>query len=113
MGASRSFSTRRREDRRDELRRREIMLFHKETVGEKISRNIKEYMPGNGHHTVAGRVGEYLPDVSEYLTDVSDYVPDVSDTEMARGLGWVSVAIGVAETTAPRQVLDLLGLEDT
>src|SRR5688500_5321249 len=113
MGAARSVSTRRREDRRGGLRRGEIMLVHKATVVEKSTGSIKEDMPGNGHHTVAGRVGEYLPDVSEYLTDVSDYVPDVSDTEMARGLGWVSVAIGVAETTAPRQVLDLLGLEDT
>ena len=35
-----------------------------------------------------------------------------TDVQVAHGLGWTSVAIGLAELAAPRQVEALLGLED-
>ena len=37
---------------------------------------------------------------------------DRLDTEAAHGLGWASIGIGLAEVAAPKQVQDLLGLED-
>jgi hypothetical protein len=37
----------------------------------------------------------------------------VDDTEFARGLGWASIGIGLTEALAPKQVNDLLGLDDT
>src|SRR5688572_20192321 len=37
---------------------------------------------------------------------------EVSDTAGARGLGWASIGIGLAEIAAPRQVQNLMGLED-
>src|SRR5829696_5939224 len=36
----------------------------------------------------------------------------VLDTEAARGLGWASIGIGLAEIVAPKQVQDLLGVPD-
>jgi hypothetical protein len=42
----------------------------------------------------------------------SDRHQAVSDTQGARGLGWASIGIGLAELAAPRQVQDLLGIED-
>jgi len=38
---------------------------------------------------------------------------DLDDTEFARGLGWASIGIGLTELLAPKQVNELLGLEDT
>ena len=35
------------------------------------------------------------------------------DKEGARGLGWASIGIGLAEIAAPKQVQDMLGLDDT
>ena len=35
------------------------------------------------------------------------------DAEAARGLGWASIGIGLAELAATRQVESMLGLEDT
>jgi hypothetical protein len=41
------------------------------------------------------------------------YAHEQQDTEFARGLGWASIAIAAAEIAAPRQVANLLGVEDT
>lgn len=35
------------------------------------------------------------------------------DTQGGRALGWTSIAIGLAEVCAPKQVENLLGIEDT
>jgi hypothetical protein len=42
-----------------------------------------------------------------------DYVDDTTDTDFARGLGWASLAIGLTELLAPKQVQNLLGIDDT
>jgi hypothetical protein len=36
-----------------------------------------------------------------------------NDTQLARGLGWASIGIGLTELAATKQVQDMLGLEDT
>jgi hypothetical protein len=66
------------------------MFFHQETYGEELSRKA-----------------------SEYADDIGDHLPELSDTEMARGLGWASIGIGLAEIAAPKQVQEMIGLEDT
>lgn len=35
-----------------------------------------------------------------------------ADVEGARALGWASIGIGLAELVAPKQIQDLLGIED-
>lgn len=40
------------------------------------------------------------------------YRQAMRDAEGARGLGWASIGIGLAELAAPRQVQSLLGIED-
>jgi hypothetical protein len=76
---------------------------------------VSEYIPKSLRRHSNG-VSDYVPDVTEYIPDVTGYVeeylPDVSDTTMARGLGWASIGIGLAEIAATRQVEDMLGLED-
>lgn len=70
------------------------------------------------------RVSDYIPDVPEKLSNVAaaaqekfsdlrDHVADIDDTEFARGLGWASIAIGLTELLATKQVQSMLGLEDT
>jgi hypothetical protein len=51
--------------------------------------------------------------VSEGFGRMTQPVRDATDTEFARGLGWASIAIGLTEILAPRQVNHLLGLTDT
>ena len=36
-----------------------------------------------------------------------------NDTQLARGLGWASIGIGLTELAATRKVQDMLGLEDS
>lgn len=55
------------------------------------------------------RLREHLPSFSE----ARESLPEISDAQLARGLGWASIAIGVAELAAPRQVEAMLGLDDT
>ena len=45
-------------------------------------------------------------DVREKLPDL----PDVEDRAVAKGLGWVSIAIGLAEILMPRQIERTMGL---
>ena len=40
------------------------------------------------------------------------YRQAMRDVEGARGLGWASIGIGLAELAAPKQVQSLLGIED-
>jgi hypothetical protein len=55
-----------------------------------------------------------LADFSERVgVRITERFSDTTDTEMARGLGWASIAIGMTEVLAPRQVENMLGLEDT
>jgi hypothetical protein len=44
---------------------------------------------------------------------VPERLRDTTDAEFGRGLGWASIAIGLTEVLAPRQVENMLGLEDT
>jgi hypothetical protein len=57
---------------------------------------------------------ERLADFSEHMTDrISEGFSDTTDTEFGRGLGWASIGIGLTEVLAPKQVNDMLGLDDT
>ena len=47
-------------------------------------------------------------DVRERLPEL----PDVDDRAVAKGLGWVSVAIGLAEILMPRRIEKTMGLHD-
>jgi hypothetical protein len=60
--------------------------------------------------TYKDRLAEFSGNAAERI---SESLPDVTDTEFARGLGWASIGIGLTELLAPRQVNDLLGLDDT
>lgn len=54
------------------------------------------------------------PTYAERLADmVPDRLRDTTDAEFGRGLGWASIAIGLTEVLAPKQVENMLGLEDT
>jgi len=54
-------------------------------------------------------VKEHLPewkDVRERLPEM----PEVSNRSMAKGLGWVSIAIGLSEILAPRKIEQTMGI---
>ena len=74
-----------------------MRLFHEPTYRERV----------------ADFAGDLTERVSDRFSNLGERVPDVTDTEFARGLGWASIAIGVTEILAPRQVNNMLGLEDT
>ena len=63
------------------------------------------------------RLADFASDVTDRISDtyydVAERLPDVTDTEVARGLGWASIGIGLTEVLAPRRVNHMLGLEDT
>src|SRR5688572_593202 len=67
--------------------------------------------------TYRERLADFAGDVTDRISDtyhgVTERVSDVTDTEFARGLGWASIGIGLTEILAPRQVNNMLGLEDT
>jgi hypothetical protein len=46
------------------------------------------------------------------LDSAREYLPDPGDTEFARGLGWASIGIGLAELLGAKQVEELLGIDD-
>ncbi|MEA2708489.1 MAG: hypothetical protein QOF78_1090 [Phycisphaerales bacterium] len=83
-------------------------------------RSYSEMIPSLGRRR-SPRWSSYLPwsssssngrNVGAYMERLTDSVHDVDDVEMARGLGWVSIAIGVTELFAPHKVSELLGLKD-
>jgi hypothetical protein len=67
--------------------------------------------------TYRERLSDFSETLGERVSDgfgrMTQPVRDATDTEFARGLGWASIAIGLTELLAPRQVESLLGLEDT
>ena len=66
-------------------------------------RSYTEMIPRLGRSSRSSALAEYLPWSSR---------PD-DDVELARGLGWASIGIGLTELLAPKQVNNLLGLSDT
>jgi hypothetical protein len=67
--------------------------------------------------TYTERLTDWSKDLAGRMTDgfgrMTSRAPDVDDAEFARGLGWASIGIGLTEVLAPKQVNDLLGLDDT
>ena len=90
-------------------------------------RSYREIMPGMGRASRSSsgmpwssrRSSSWNPFASEptYAERLLDMVPerlrDTTDAEFGRGLGWASIAIGLTEVLAPRQVENMMGLEDT
>ena len=54
---------------------------------------------------------EHLPDWRDVRKKLPD-VPEVSDRAVAKGLGWVSIAIGLSEILAPRKLERTMGIGD-
>ena len=72
-------------------------LFSEPTYKERLS-NFSSRMAGH---------------ISSGFSGMSSRAPDVDDVEFARGLGWASIGIGLTELLAPKQVNNLLGLDDS
>jgi uncharacterized membrane protein len=60
------------------------------------------------------RVGSYRSDQTfrRRATDIQEPRPDIGIQRRARGLGWFSLALGLAEIGAPRRIARLIGLSD-
>jgi hypothetical protein len=57
-------------------------------------------------------VKEHLPewrDVRERLPEMPE-MPEVSNRSVAKGLGWVSIAIGLSEILAPKKIEQTMGI---
>jgi hypothetical protein len=67
--------------------------------------------------TYKERLADFSGRMAGHVTDglgrMTGRATDVDDAEFARGLGWASIGIGLTEVLAPKQVNDMLGLEDT
>lgn len=61
---------------------------------------------------VSEAAGDAWEGLSERGQHAWDRASDLTPTEAARGLGWASVGIGLAEIAAPGQVQRMLGIED-
>ena len=53
-----------------------------------------------------------MRDLKSYGRAITHAVEDTTDAECARGLGWVSLAIGLTEIAAPKQLERLMGIGD-
>ena len=57
-----------------------------------------------------------MSDIKEHLPDWDDVrerlpeMPEVSDRSVAKGLGWVSIAIGLSEILAPKKIEQTMGI---
>ena len=74
-----------------------------------------ERLARQGRHAwdaVSERTGDVWDDLSERGQHAWDRVSDLPPADAARGLGWASIGIGLAEIAAPKQVQSMLGIED-
>jgi hypothetical protein len=57
-----------------------------------------------------------MSDIKEHLPDWDDVrerlpeMPEISDRSVAKGLGWVSIAIGLGEILAPKKIEQTMGI---
>jgi hypothetical protein len=65
--------------------------------------DVKEHLPE--WKDVRGHLPEWS-DVRERLPEM----PEVSNRSVARGLGWVSIAIGLSEILAPKKIEQTMGI---
>ena len=54
----------------------------------------------------------YMRAVSRYAEELPEHLPEVRDETVAKGLGWVSIAIGLSEILMPRKIERTMGVGD-